>query len=189
MNQVKFIMGTPVLIDPFHNERWEYIYSFQKGGGVRKQRHITLHFEDDKLAYISGDIKVSDVPRIENEIVTEQEAIVVPESNDKEKGFFGRLLDKLNPLDDEDDFDTPRVENEIVTEEEAVAVPESNTEERDFLGRLVEKSNPLDDGDDFDAPRVENEIVTEEEAIVVPESNNKEKGFFGRLWDKITPGD
>jgi len=99
MNQVKFIMGTPVLIDPFHNERWEYIYSFQKGGGVRKQRHITLHFEDDKLAYISGDIKVSDVPRIENEIVTEQEAIVVPESNDKEKGFFGRLWDKITPGD------------------------------------------------------------------------------------------
>jgi len=97
MNQVKFIMGTPILIDPFHNERWEYIYSFQKGGGVREQRHITLHFEDDKLAYISGDITVSYKPRIENEIVTEHEAIIVPESNNKEKGFFGRLWDKVTP--------------------------------------------------------------------------------------------
>ncbi|MCZ6804630.1 MAG: outer membrane protein assembly factor BamE [Proteobacteria bacterium] len=99
MNQVKFIMGTPVLIDPFHNDRWEYIYSFQKGGGVREQRHITLHFEEEKLSYISGDIEISDKPRVENEIVTEQEAIIVPESNRKEKGFFGRLWDKVTPGD------------------------------------------------------------------------------------------
>ena len=62
--QVKFIMGTPVLVDPFHNERWEYIYSFQEGGKVREQRHITLHFENGKLAYISGDIEVSNIPSI-----------------------------------------------------------------------------------------------------------------------------
>ncbi len=98
-NQVKFIMGTPVLIDPFHNERWEYIFSFQKGGGVREQRHITLHFEDDKLTHVSGDIKVSNTPRIENEIVTEDGAILVPKSTKEEKGFFGRLLDKVTPGD------------------------------------------------------------------------------------------
>ena len=99
-NQVKFIMGTPVLIDPFHNERWEYIFSFQEGGGVREQRHITLHFEDDKLTHVSGDIEVSNTPRIENEIVTEDEAILVPKSTKEEKGFFGRLWDKVTPDDD-----------------------------------------------------------------------------------------
>ena len=40
--QVRYVMGTPVLIDPFHNNRWEYIYSFQKGGGIREQRHIHI---------------------------------------------------------------------------------------------------------------------------------------------------
>ncbi len=97
MNQVKFIMGTPVIIDPFHNERWEYIFSFQEGGGVREQRHITLHFEDEKLTHVSGDIETSNVPRKENEIVTEDEAIIVPESTKEEKGFFGRLWDKVTP--------------------------------------------------------------------------------------------
>ncbi len=100
-NQVKFIMGTPVLIDPFHNDRWEYIYSFQKGGNVREQRHITLHFEEEKLAYISGDIEVSNLPRKQNDIVTEEEAIVVPEKEKEEKGIFSRMLDAINPLDDE----------------------------------------------------------------------------------------
>ena len=99
--QVKFIMGTPVLIDPFHSERWEYIYSFQEGGTVREQRHITLHFENDKLAYISGDIEISNIPRQEYKIITEENAIIVPISDKEEKGFFGRLFDKINPLDDE----------------------------------------------------------------------------------------
>ena len=99
--QVKFIMGTPILIDPFHNERWEYIYSFQEGGTVREQRHITLHFENDKLAFISGDIEISNIPKQEYKIITEENAIIVPISDKKEKGFFGSLFDKINPLDDE----------------------------------------------------------------------------------------
>ncbi len=100
-NQVKFIMGTPVIVDPFHNERWEYIFSFQEGGGVREQRHITLHFEDEKLSHVSGDIEVSHVPRVESEIITEDDAIVVPEGsyNKDEKGFFGKLWDKVTPGD------------------------------------------------------------------------------------------
>ena len=99
--QVEFIMGTPMLIDPFHSERWEYIYSFQEGGKVREQRHITLHFENGKLAYISGDIEVSNIPRRKEEIITEDNAIIVPES-DQEEGFFSRLLKKINPLDDDE---------------------------------------------------------------------------------------
>lgn len=98
-NQVIFIMGTPVLVDPFHNNRWEYIYSFQKGGGVREQRHITLHFEEEKLTHVSGDIEVNHVPRDENKIITEEEAVVVPQSKKEEKGFFGKLWDKVTPGD------------------------------------------------------------------------------------------
>jgi outer membrane protein assembly factor BamE len=98
--QVRYVMGTPVLIDPFHNNRWEYIYSFQKGGGIREQRHITLHFEEDKLSRVTGDIIPSDGTRDANEIV-EADAVVVPNSAKKGKGFFGRLLDSINPLGDD----------------------------------------------------------------------------------------
>ncbi len=98
--QVKFIMGTPVIVDPFHNERWEYIFSYQKGGGVREQRHITLHFDDDKLTHLSGDIEVSHAPLDENEIVTESEAVLVPKTKKEEKGFFGRIWDKVTPGED-----------------------------------------------------------------------------------------
>ncbi len=119
-NQVKFIMGTPVLIDPFHNHRWEYIYSFQKGGGVREQRHITLHFEEDKLARITGDIVPADGTRDVTKIVEAGE-VIVPKSNKKEKGFFGRLLDSVNPFDEDevvpssDDKTEPLNENKTET--------------------------------------------------------------------------
>ncbi len=96
-NQVRFIMGTPVIIDPFHSERWEYIFSFQKGGGVREQRHITLHFEDEKLAYVSGDIEESTRSREEQQIVTEDEAVIVPFKEKEEKGFFRKVWDKVTP--------------------------------------------------------------------------------------------
>ena len=100
-NQVKFIMGTPVIIDPFHNDRWEYVFSMQEAGGIREQRHITLHFdEDEKLTHVSGDVEVSSTPIAENDIVTEDEAVSVPEGSYKEeKGFFGNLWDKVTPGD------------------------------------------------------------------------------------------
>ncbi len=51
--QVQFLMGTAMLIDPFHPQRWEYVYSFRKGGEKAMQRkRITLTFKDGVLAKI-----------------------------------------------------------------------------------------------------------------------------------------
>ena len=101
-DKVKFILGTPVLIDPFHTNRWEYIYSYSVNGAVRDQRHITLYFDENKLlSHIRGDVVAgSGVPVLE-EIETTQEEVVVPEEaiQKEEKGFFGRLLDKVTPGD------------------------------------------------------------------------------------------
>ena len=45
-------MGTAMLVDPFHPHRWEYIYSFRKGGQSMKRKRITLIFKDGVLAKI-----------------------------------------------------------------------------------------------------------------------------------------
>ncbi|MFQ5470823.1 MAG: outer membrane protein assembly factor BamE [Gammaproteobacteria bacterium] len=54
--QVKFILGTPLINDPFHQNRWDYIYLFKSGSGEEKPKkyHISLKFEDDKLTRIEG---------------------------------------------------------------------------------------------------------------------------------------
>jgi outer membrane protein assembly factor BamE len=55
-SQVRFALGTPLIVDPFHSDRWDYIYVLQKGGRVAEQRRIVVVFRDDKLARIDGDI-------------------------------------------------------------------------------------------------------------------------------------
>lgn len=54
--QVRFILGTPLLTDPFHAERWDYVYRFQPGRGEPEQRRLTVFFSDDKLARVEGDV-------------------------------------------------------------------------------------------------------------------------------------
>lgn len=53
--QVIFVMGTPLVRDPYHQDRWDYIYSYQPGGGVRGQERISVTFVDDRLVSMSGD--------------------------------------------------------------------------------------------------------------------------------------
>jgi outer membrane protein assembly factor BamE len=45
--QVNFIMGTPLIQDTFDQDRWDYIYSFQPGGGERVQERISIYFDDN----------------------------------------------------------------------------------------------------------------------------------------------
>ena len=54
-DQVKFIMGTPILADPFHAARWDYPFRFQPGRGRVEERRFTVYFENDKLARFEGD--------------------------------------------------------------------------------------------------------------------------------------
>ena len=54
--QVRFIMGTPLLTDIFHADRWDYIYWRQTSSGKRESRKLALYFESGRLARIDGDI-------------------------------------------------------------------------------------------------------------------------------------
>lgn len=47
--QVLFIMGTPMLRDPFHEDRWDYIYTFKPGNSPAEKQTLTLYFDNSKL--------------------------------------------------------------------------------------------------------------------------------------------
>jgi outer membrane protein assembly factor BamE len=55
-SQVRFALGTPLIVDPFHADRWDYVYVLQKGGKVIEQRRIVVVFKDDRLVRIDGDV-------------------------------------------------------------------------------------------------------------------------------------
>ncbi len=56
-DQVRFVMGQPMLPDTYNQNRWDYIYSFHPGGEKRTQQTLTLFFQNDKLASFEGDIR------------------------------------------------------------------------------------------------------------------------------------
>lgn len=55
-NQVRFILGTPLVVDPFRSDRWDYFYVLQKRGTTVEQRRIVVVFKDDKLDRVEGDV-------------------------------------------------------------------------------------------------------------------------------------
>ena len=52
--QVAFIMGTPLLRDIFHADRWDYPFYLARGNGDLTSAKVTVHFKDDKVARIDG---------------------------------------------------------------------------------------------------------------------------------------
>ena len=76
-NQVRFILGTPINIDTFNQQRWDYIYSMSRGGGESRQERLSLYFVDDRLEYFQGDFipssAMDDKQPAEEEIIEEQE--------------------------------------------------------------------------------------------------------------------
>jgi outer membrane protein assembly factor BamE len=53
--QVRQIMGTPLLVDIFHAERWDYVFLRHTVDGRHEKRGLALFFEDGKLARITGE--------------------------------------------------------------------------------------------------------------------------------------
>jgi len=55
-SQVRFALGTPLVADPFHADRWDYVYMLHKKGDLVEQRLVTVLFKGDQLDRIEGDV-------------------------------------------------------------------------------------------------------------------------------------
>jgi outer membrane protein assembly factor BamE len=58
--QVKNILGTPLLIDVFHANRWDYVFTMERDGIVSKALRLTVHFNGDRLTRWDGDTMPSE---------------------------------------------------------------------------------------------------------------------------------
>lgn len=60
-DQVRFLLGTPLVADMFHADRWDYVYRLQPGRGPVQQRRLVVFFDaDNKLVRVAGDVLASD---------------------------------------------------------------------------------------------------------------------------------
>jgi outer membrane protein assembly factor BamE len=91
--QVLYILGSPMLVDTFHQKRWDYLYSNQPSGEDRQQKKVSILFNDDNLvAGVQGDFKPSPTPVVKP---SEETTVDVPKRDlertmwQKIKGVFG----------------------------------------------------------------------------------------------------
>ena len=54
--QVRYVLGTPLVADIFHADRWDYVYYRDPRRGAREGRKIAVVFENGKLARVLGDV-------------------------------------------------------------------------------------------------------------------------------------
>ena len=85
--QVKFVMGTPLVTDIFHVNRWDYIYIYRTDGKVTEQRRAVLYFDGDKLDHVVNQLG-ADKPVEEKKV---EEKKVVPANT-------GTATDKPAPV-------------------------------------------------------------------------------------------
>lgn len=80
--QVKFVLGSPLIMDPFHKERWDYFYSYKDNeNGTFKKSFVSILFKDNKVIDINIKPKR---PELDNIIKPDAEKVIIePKIHDK----------------------------------------------------------------------------------------------------------
>jgi outer membrane protein assembly factor BamE len=207
-HQVQYILGTPLLVDVFHQERWDYYYSFEGQMSSREQKRLSIFFENGRLARIAGDYR----PKVKSDPLAEgqRELHSVPDYEERTKGYIRRTWD-----DWRDDEEEPEAEAEP---EEIVSVPDQERapeEEKGFFGSMWDKVGLGDDEEEAQvqyrqqpAPEPEPAEMTAPRerawqdpnrsdetaqqaapAPAVEAKQEEEEGFFSSMWSKVGFGD
>ncbi|WP_456404446.1 outer membrane protein assembly factor BamE [Thiolapillus sp.] len=98
--QVQLVMGTALIQDIFHDDRWDYYYGMGIGH-IELEKHLTLFFEDDRLVRIVGDYQP--LPPIQGEGAPHdpKTIITVPDWQPPHKTLFEEVMNIVG-LDDKD---------------------------------------------------------------------------------------
>lgn len=88
---VRLVLGTPLLMDPFHDNRWDYIYEFTRQGTVTERREFRVYFVNGKLARWEGD-EMPQSPVVLNRIAAQMAIDEKPKPN---RGPFEAFWDWL----------------------------------------------------------------------------------------------
>jgi len=57
--QVNFVLGSPLIKDSFHQDRWDYYYSLRDPHGDTRKERLTIYFSNDQLTHMTGDYQPS----------------------------------------------------------------------------------------------------------------------------------
>ena len=102
-DQVRFLLGTPLVADIFHQQRWDYVYRYQNGQtGVVESRKFAVFFDaDGHLERVDGDVAVAEASELNAPVAKSRlvdlgtltgEAADKPLPAREEPGFFRRVM-------------------------------------------------------------------------------------------------
>jgi outer membrane protein assembly factor BamE len=103
-DQVRFLLGTPMIADIFHQQRWDYLYSFRNGAtGQTQSRRFSVFFGNDGLlARVDGDVAVADVAELTTPVAKSRllDLSVLPESGvpmpaAEEPSYYRRFMNMI----------------------------------------------------------------------------------------------
>ena len=58
-SQVRYVLGTPLVTDPFHPERWDYYYYLRRSNeATGETQRLTVIFKNDTLLAVQGDTRI-----------------------------------------------------------------------------------------------------------------------------------
>jgi outer membrane protein assembly factor BamE len=177
--QVRFILGTPLVTDMFHADRWDYTFYLDPPGGKREQRTFSVIFQDSKLSRVVGDLLpepgAPGRPAAAAPGATEPARPISAPPKD-ERGFFGRLFGPSTPP---------------APKPAAPAEPAKPAAEPGFFGRLFTPSPAEAAPEEQKQQEVQNwgTAPQPEPAPAPPPAKAEEKpeakpGFFGRLFGR-----
>ena len=88
-NQVRYLLGTPVLVDIFHTDRWFYTYTIRRGHQDMEKRPLVVFFDGDEMVRVEGFIR----PDRQRASAREPEEMLVTVPDwDGDVGLFRRAL-------------------------------------------------------------------------------------------------
>jgi outer membrane protein assembly factor BamE len=86
--QVRFALGTPMLIDVFHKQRWEYLFSVKRRNQPIEIKVFRVYFDGDEMTHYTGDIQPDEQISAPPE---KQELLVSVPDYDGDLGILERL--------------------------------------------------------------------------------------------------
>lgn len=100
-SQVSYLLGTPMLVDVFHQDRWDYLYSMKPGNEELTQERVALYFSDDRLIRIEGDFRPQPAAERTDAQPEDETIISVPDYTGDRKGLFSRALESVGIKSDD----------------------------------------------------------------------------------------
>ena len=95
--QVRLILGTPLITSVFRDNRWDYLYEYRQNGRLQTRRQFTVYFKDDALTRWEGDEMPKSVQELNRTAAVRQ---LPDDPFGDDAGFVGKIIDWFNKLRD-----------------------------------------------------------------------------------------